>query len=311
MKSTTAICKHLLPTTRAARHLKSGRYAIQVADAATFDAVATPWMRAAGWNPGAHDVRAFAVADPAGLLLGLLDGVPIACLSAIRYSDTFGFMGCYLTVEEYRGHGYGLALHEAGRKHLHGCVQGGDGVLANVAAYERIGRRVAFRSARREGVSRGPLNTPRPLLPVVPADSVPEAWLHDLDRQCFPAPRTAFLHEWLRLPGAITFAVPQQNGEPDGVRAFGVARPVAVGWKVGPLFARDEDAACAVLTSLEASMPAGDMYTVDAPGCNSAAVAMADRRGLREVFATARMYTGTPPPTRLDWIYGITSFELG
>ena len=32
---------------------------------------------------------------------------------------------------------------------------------------------------------------------------------------------------------------------------------------------------------------------------------------MKEVFATMRTYTGTPPALRLDWIYGITTFELG
>jgi hypothetical protein len=32
---------------------------------------------------------------------------------------------------------------------------------------------------------------------------------------------------------------------------------------------------------------------------------------MKEVFATARMYTGPFPKIQTAWVYGITTFELG
>jgi hypothetical protein len=32
---------------------------------------------------------------------------------------------------------------------------------------------------------------------------------------------------------------------------------------------------------------------------------------MRQVFGTARMYTGEPPPLAIAQIYGVTTFELG
>ena len=51
--------------------------------------------------------------------------------------------------------------------------------------------------------------------------------------------------------------------------------------------------------------------SVDVPEINSAAMEMADRREMRQVFGCARMYYGTPPDMPWDSIFGITSYELG
>ena len=47
------------------------------------------------------------------------------------------------------------------------------------------------------------------------------------------------------------------------------------------------------------------------PGTNPAALDLTRRRGMEEVFETARMYTGEPPGVEDSGIFGVTSFELG
>ena len=39
--------------------------------------------------------------------------------------------------------------------------------------------------------------------------------------------------------------------------------------------------------------------------------ALATRHGMRKVFGTARMYTGSEPPIALERVFGVTTFELG
>ena len=143
------------PSSPAARDLASGRFRIRTATVADLAAVTVPWMAEAGWNPGLHDAETFHAADPEGFLVGELDGEPIATVSGVRYSDDFAFLGCYIVREAFRGQGYGLAIHEAARRRLEGCVQGGDGVLENVTVYEGIGRVLAYRNARYEADGTG------------------------------------------------------------------------------------------------------------------------------------------------------------
>jgi len=299
--------KRLDPASTAARDLRDGRFVIRTQTAADLAQVTIPWMREAGWNPGLHDAETFPVADPAGFLVGELDGRPIACVSGVRYDDTFGFMGCYIVREGFRGHGYGMAVHEAAREHLTGCTQGGDGVLANVSKYQQIGRVLAYRNARYQGVRGADWTSAGGTVPVAELDPV---GVERLDRDCFPAPRVAFLRAWLRQPGAVSLGIPGGAGD-DRPRAFGVIRPCFEGWKIGPLFARDPVSAEQVFRDLVHGIPVGDPFVLDVAEPNTAAMDLVRRHGMTEVFATARMYTGPFPEIRLDRVYGVTTFELG
>lgn len=294
----------LSPDSAAARDLASGRYHVRPMTPDETETVAVAWMRAAGWNPGVHDGTTFRAHDPEGFLVGVLDGEPIACVSAIRYDDTFGFFGCYLVREDLRGRGYGLALHEAGRRRLAGCVQGGDAVIENVAKYERIGRVAAWRNARFAGtVPHRPVDATTIDARTVPLDSIAV-----LDRTCFPAPRPEFLAAWIHQPAGIARAVVDDDG---GCLGYAVARPCHVGWKIGSLFATTPTVAARLFSDVLGRLPAGDTFVLDVPEPNAAARELVDAHGMTEVFATMRMFTGPVPPIRLDRVYGITTFELG
>lgn len=298
--------KTLDPTSPAARDLASGRYVIRTQTPQDMATITVPWMAAAGWNPGRHDAASFMVADPAGFLIGELDGEPIAAVSGVRYGDDFAFLGCYIVQEPFRGHGYGLAIHEAARRRLVGCVQGGDAVIENIHKYEQIGRVLAYRNTRFEGP--GPVGRAFPGDPTVAATDVPFQQVAELDRTCFPAPRDAFLRAWLAQPEGIARAVVGADGE---LRGYGVARPAQSGYRVGPLFALDAASAEAIFLAICARMPAGQPVVLDVAEPNEAAVGMAQRYGLVESFAAARMYTGPRPDIRLDRVFGVSSFELG
>ena len=300
--------KLLDPQSPAARQLASGQYVIRQADATVLDKVHIPWMREAGWNPGRHDCETYICADPQGFLVGELDGQPIACVSGVRYDDSFGFMGCYLVQEAFRGRGYGLAIHEAARARLKGCTQGGDGVLANVEKYKQIGRAYAYRNARYEG--RKQTTDWRRGAAMVDLREVNLPLIEELDRACFPAPRRSFLAAWINQPEAHGLAIAEPDGRPS-LRGYGVIRQCFMGWKIGPLFARDPETAEAIFCGLIERIPTGDAFVLDVAEPNCKALDLVRRYSMSEVFATARMYTGPFPKVNLDWIYGVTTFELG
>ena len=301
--------KRLCPTSDAARDLASGRFRIYPLDVAGMAQVPIPWMREAGWNPGLHDAETFLRADPQGFLVGELDGEPIATVSAVRYDDSFGFIGCYIVAEQFRGRGYGMAIHEEARKHLEGCTQGGDGVLENVEKYKQIGRVYAYRNARYEGAKSGVDWSPNVRLHEI--HEVPWSEIESLDRACFPAPRREFLRAWLSQADAFALAAVDLGSQPESLKGYGVIRRCYRGWKIGPLFARDPITADGIFRGLVARIPEGDVFVLDIAEPNAEAKALVVRYGMREVFATARMYTGPFPEVKLDWVYGVTTFELG
>ena len=256
-----------------------------------------------GWNPGLHDADCFHRADPGGFLVGLLDGRPIACISAVSYGGAFGFVGFYIVLPEYRGQGYGLRIWQAAMARLAGHNVGLDGVLDQQANYRKSGFKLAYRNIRYEGVA----SESHASAPLTPLGDLGLDALIDYDRAFFPSERRTFLEAWRALPESFGLAW-LEEGRP---RGYGVIRRCRRGWKIGPLFADDADIATALYDSLVARVDAGAPVYLDVPEVNPAALALAKRKGMRKVFETARMYTGEAPPLALSRLYGVTTFELG
>jgi GNAT superfamily N-acetyltransferase len=204
-----------------------GRYVIRTmtADELGF---AVDLAAAEGWNPGLHDAEAFYAADPGGFLVGVLDGAPVACISAVSYERRFGFIGLYIVVPEHRGKGYGLAIWNAAMERLAGHDVGLDGVVAQQDNYRKSGFTLAYGNVRFEGRGGGP--APADL---IDARAVPFDRLCELDRRVFPAARPEFLRAWMDRPGGSALAAV----EGDALRGYGVIRPCRVGFKIGPLVA--------------------------------------------------------------------------
>lgn len=254
-----------------------------------------------GWNPGLSDAECFFAADPEGFFVSELNGEPIATISAVRYEGDFGFLGLYIVKPEARGKGYGMELWNHALKHLDGCNIGLDAVVEQEKTYARAGFSSYYRSVRYQGFGGGA--KPDGLTPL---DKVDFARIVAYDRQCFPGGRESFMQTWLEAVGAIGYGV--MDGET--LTGFGVIRPCAMGYKIGPLFADNAEIAEKLYKGLTASI-SGEKFYLDVIEPNAAAVDMVKRHGLKEVFSTVRMYTGDLPDMAKDKIFGVTSFELG
>ncbi|RKE37861.1 ribosomal protein S18 acetylase RimI-like enzyme [Paraburkholderia sp. BL23I1N1] len=268
-------------------------------------ALSVEWAAVEGWNPGLHDAGCFRAADPNGFFIGEWRGEPAACLSAVAYSEHFGFIGLYIVKPAFRGRGLGMRIWQHGMDYLRNRNVGLDGVVAQQANYRKSGFQLAYRNIRFQGVvqarpqgatSSTILNTPA--LPFEP--------LFEYDRQCFPAARERFLATWLGQPGAIA-QVAVRDGQ---VAGYGVLRRCRTGCKIGPLFADSNGIASDLFDALVARMP-GESIVLDVPETNPAAVALAERHGMTSVFETARMYTLETPAMHIERVFGVTSFELG
>ena len=128
----------------------------------------------------------------------------------------------------------------------------------------------------------------------------------DYDRTCFPAPRRGFLTGWISQPEALALGC-QRDGK---LCRYGVVRRCLEGCKIGPLFADDAQAAEALYAHLS-RFAAGSPLFLDAPENNPAAIVLAHRHRMREVFGCARMYLGPIPDLAHERVFGVTTFELG
>jgi Acetyltransferase (GNAT) domain len=94
------------------------------------------------------------------------------------------------------------------------------------------------------------------------------------------------------------------------LKGHGVLRACRDGFKIGPLFADDEETAERLFAGLIARAP-GAPVSLDTPEANPAAVAVAARYAMTPAFETARMYKNGAPDMRVDRCFGVTTFELG
>lgn len=265
-------------------------------------ALAADWAAAEGWNPGHADASCFATADPAGFLIGEIDGAPAATISNVNHSDDFAFLGLYIVRPDLRGHGHGLAIWRKAIEHAGNRVIGLDGVVAQQHNYRKSGFALAHRNIRYGGT----VAVRSHAAGTIPLADVPFALIEADDATVFPASRPAFLRAWIGAPGHCGRAL-LRNGR---LAAWGVIRPCRQGFKFGPLVADDRAGAELVFDALIADAGGGEVF-LDVPEPNHEAVALAQMKGLAPVFETARMYTGAVRPMRLDRVFGITTLELG
>lgn len=262
------------------------------------------WAASEGWNPGLADAEAFYSADTGGFLLAETDGQPVSCISVVRYSDRFGFLGFYICRPAYRGRGFGLAVWKAGMSYLDGCSVGLDGVVEQQDNYRKSGFVYAHANMRYCGA----VDCERPSSPDIRKIEMSDfKAISEYDRQHFPEQRDGFLKNWLfgtesRLGMAIV-----ENGQ---VKGYGCIRTCRDGCKIGPLFADTSDGADQLFRALTSTRP-GQTMILDIPVPNFEAAKLVERYEMVPVFETARMYLGTDPDLPLDSIYGITTFELG
>jgi Acetyltransferase (GNAT) domain len=185
--------------------------------------------------------------------------------------------------------------------HLGDRVIGLDGVVAQQENYRKSGFRLAFRNIRQKGRGGGAAPPGLAELAAVPTEEILR-----YDETAFPAPRAEFLKSWLGQRQAVALGVVDERR----FKGYGVLRACHEGFKVGPLFADDEETADRLFAGLIARAPGAAVF-LDTPEANPAAVALAARHAMAPVFETARMYKNGTPEMRLERCFGVTSFELG
>jgi len=264
--------------------------------------LAIDWAAAEGWNPGLDDAACFYSADPEGFFIALLDGKPVGSVSAVRYGESFGFIGLFIVRPGFRGRRLGVYLGKAALAHLDGRNIGLDGVLKKVANYKNFGFHYAYKNIRFEGRGSGAIRqNGEPL-----SANFDFAEISAYDAKMFGCERHEFLHAWLSRQNAVTLGIRRSNY----LAGYGVIRKCRVGYKIGPLFADDVTIADELLNVL-AVHANGDVFYIDVPEPNESAIRLVQNRKMKEVFATARMYSRLPPALPMGNIFGVTTFELG
>ncbi|MEH2315516.1 MAG: GNAT family N-acetyltransferase [Nostoc sp.] len=264
--------------------------------------LAIAWAATEGWNPGRYDAEFIYQTDESGFLLGELNGEPVGCISAVAYDVHFGFLSFYIVKPQFRGQGLGIKIWKTAMDYLGADRNIGlDGALAQQDNYKKSGFQIAYNHIRYEGVGGG----------VVPAGivelkTVPFEELVAYDRQLFPSKRSLFLRHWIEQPESTALGF-IKNGYLVG---YGVMRSAHTGFRIGPLFANDEQIAEALFQALLAQNPHAPVF-LDVPDANLQAIDLVQRYQLQPVSQTARMYNKEIPSLPIYRIFAVTSLELG
>jgi len=189
---------------------------------------------------------------------------------------------------------------------LKGRNIGLDGVLAQQENYKKFGFQFSYLDTRYEGMGTGH-GSVACHGDIVDLSNIPFEVLLAYDQSCFPCDRTPFLRCWIHQPDSLALGA-LQHGKLAG---YGVIRPARNGYKIGPLFADDSSQAEALLIALTSRVASGAPIGLDVAKINPAAVALAQKHGMKPVFETARMYTQARPDLAYDHLFGVTTLELG
>lgn len=265
--------------------------------------VVSGWAADEGWNPGLRDGPSFFAQDPDGFFLGRIDGEPASAISVVNYSEVYAFLGFYLVRPDLRGHGHGIATWRTALAHAGRRTVGLDGVVAQQDNYRRSGFELAHRTIRYVGSVPGDVTRSARILPVEAAGL---RAITAYDAASYPADRPRFLESWLTAPGhrALARIV-------DGrVTGYGVLRPAQGALRIGPLFADTRADAEELFDALTADA-GGAPVIIDVPETQPHAVALAETRGMKPTFPTARMYTGPVRELAEERVFGVTTLELG
>lgn len=265
------------------------------------------WATEEGWNPGRHDADPFWAADPQGFYGLEVQGELIGSGSIVSYEGKLGFVGLFIVRPEWRGKRLGTQLWNSLIARLRARLEAGapaalDGVFAMQDYYAKSGFVYSHRNLRMEGIGRPGHRAGELIdLPALPFDKVLA-----FDRRHFGVPREEFLRRWIHPEDGLALGY-SIDGDLAG---YGVARPCARGYKIGPLFAETAEIAEALFRALS-DFAAGHPIFLDTPEINPAALDLAKRHGLTECFGCARMVMGHPPKISWQKIFGVTTFELG
>jgi GNAT superfamily N-acetyltransferase len=270
--------------------------------------LALDWATQEGWNPGLYDATAFYATDPLGFLIAELEGKPIGCISVVRYSSQFGFIGLYIVRPQWRGLGYGLQLWQTAWKKLVERLDseqpsiGLDGVLDRESTYRQAGFKTAYRHIR---YVYEPIRFDRIPNDVISLTDVPLEQIINYDTELFPAARPMFLSPWIRHAEAAYGILSN-----DRLCGYGVLRRCDRGFKVGPLFADTFEIADCLFRALTYHAQAQPVF-IDIPNVHPALPVLIQRYCLQPVFTCARMYWGNIPNLDIDRIFAVTTLELG
>ncbi|MBL9134594.1 MAG: GNAT family N-acetyltransferase [Verrucomicrobiales bacterium] len=248
-------------------------------------------LRAAvGWNQTREDWLRFLAAAPEGCFLAEADGVPVGTATTIRYGVDLAWIGMVLVRPEWRRRGVGGALLDRCLESLRAAGVRWirlDATPLGRPVYARLGFRAEFDLTRWEA-AKGLVSA------TIDTGNLPPGWrrweagdgarVAALDQQAFGASRPDFL-ENLGLVSSAGWVVTRPGGAPE---AYGLMRPGARAWYLGPVVASDPRVGLQLVQALLSGSRNAAVFW-DLPDFQAEAAQWAESQGFRRQRTLTRM----------------------
>ena len=260
---------------------------------------------AAGWNQTETDWRRLLDLEPMGCFVACEDDLVLGTVTALRYGQSFGWIGMLLTDPESRSKGIGTQLLRHAITYLES--QGLetlrlDGTPMGYDIYSRHGFVDEYEIRRWEGVSTARSSKGLPPLRESTLSPVCE-W----DRHIFGADRSRLIASlWKENPSCSAVAV--SSGE---VAGYALWRPGARAFYLGPATAATGELSAVLLREVLSRVPDERIF-VDVCTKNPWGLQLLRPLGFRYQRSLVRMYRGPHHcPGRPELIWAIAGPELG
>jgi ribosomal protein S18 acetylase RimI-like enzyme len=243
----------------------------------------------AGWNQTLADWCRFLTMQPQGCFLAEWDGAPAGTATTVVYGSDLAWIGMVLVHPEYRRRGIGRCLLLQCIEHLKSrqvrCIKL-DATPEGRPGYQHLGFKDEWTLRRWE--SDLAALSPKATDPGIRAWAETDALRLDLlDARSFGASRRQLLLA-LAEQSRCALTYESQPGVPAG---YGMLRPGARAFYLGPLWATSPEAGFTLIEALTAQRRAGRVFW-DIPDLNTAAVAWAERQGFSVQRSLTRMWLG-------------------
>ena len=250
--------------------------------------------RLVGWNQVERDWALF-LAEGEGRALDDGQEALAATAAVIRYGAGLAWISMVLVRPDRRRHGHATALMRWAIDRLAGTRCAAlDATPAGREVYRRLGFRDLWGFARWS-------------LPALPAAAGPRALRGDdwpavlaLDAAAFGAPRESLLRDFAARSPAFVL---------DGGAGFALTRDGARGPQVGPVVARDDDAARALIAAARAALP-GEAV-IDLPDARPGLAAWLAAQGGVVQRPFTRMALGADTPGDAALLAAVAGPEFG
>ena len=269
------------------------------------------------WRPAIDDLNLYYNADPSGFYIGELNGKPIGGVTLFKYGDAFAFFHHFVVQKEYRGSGFGKSMFKQVYEAIpSSCNVGLDVVKDVIPSYRKKGFQEAHHLSQvMVDIAASSAKLQKFTVVDIAIQSAKQVNFDKLsayDDAAFGAPHKRFLIGLLQSPNTITLGAIDTAGK---VVGFVAARKTVIeeeGWKIGPLYADNDQIVRAILKEVLKEMnkdsPERKVATlVLGMDLHPGTKALAKELNAITLLDMVRMYTKGPLDFAKDKVYSFTN----